>query len=419
MFFGGGGGFPGMHPGMGGGGGPPPDTEEYYKVLGVDKNVDSKSLKKAYRKMAMKHHPDKGGDEATFKAISEAYDVLSDPEKRDLYDKYGKEGVEQGGGGGRSADDIFSMFFGGGGRGRGRPSGPQKGEDVVHPLKMTLENLYCGRTVKLSINRQRVKYPKGMEASEAVTTCTTCRGRGAVMKMHQLGPGMIQQMQVRCQECNGQGKMYKKGVKVVKERKILEVHVEKGMKHGQKIVFAGEADEAPGMLAGDVVFVVQQKDHNLFKRKGADLIMEKEITLQEALCGYSFPLQHLDGRYLTINSGSGDITEPQSLKCVVDEGMPIHRSPFQKGRLFVFFKVVFPTSLTEPQQKVIASVLPGPSADVEMKVPSGEEVEEHTVIDADPAQFGKVAASAAHGAAYDSDDEDGGQQGQRVQCQQQ
>ena len=100
--------------------------------------------------------------------------------------------------------------------------------------------------------------------------------------------------------------------------------------------------------------------------------------------------------------------------------MPIHRSPFQKGRLFVYFKVVFPTSLTEPQQKVIASVLPGPSADAEMKVPDGEEVEEHTVMEISADQFGKVAASAAHGSQYDSDDEEGGGgQGQRVQCQQQ
>ena len=88
-----------------------------------------------------------------------------------------------------------------------------------------------------------------------------------MMRVQQLGPGMIQQMQVRCPECAGQGKQFKKGVKVVKERKILEVHVEKGMKHGQKITFAGEADESPGVLAGDVVFVVQQKDHELFKRK--------------------------------------------------------------------------------------------------------------------------------------------------------
>merc|ERR1740130_245387 len=271
-----------------------------------------------------------------------------------------------------------------------------------------MENLFCGRTVKLSINRQRVKYPKGMEPREAVTTCTTCRGRGAVMRVQQLGPGMIQQMQVRCPECAGQGKQFKKGVKVVKERKILEVHVEKGMKHGQKITFAGEADESPGVLAGDVVFVVQQKDHELFKRKGADLIMEKEITLQESLCGFNFPLQHLDGRYLTINSGKGDITEPQSLKCVVDEGMPIHRSPFQKGRLFVYFKVTFPTGLTEPQQKVIASVLPGSEEPEGMAPPDGEEVEDVHVIKIDPSQFGKVAASANHGSSYDSDDEEGG-----------
>mmetsp|Transcript_9012 Transcript_9012/g.25707 ORF Transcript_9012/g.25707 Transcript_9012/m.25707 type:complete len:418 (+) Transcript_9012:110-1363(+) len=416
MYFGGfpGGGFPGGH-GMGGmnGGGGEVDNSEFYELLGVEKTASAAEIKKAYRKAAIKHHPDKGGDEATFKAVSAAYDVLSDPEKRDIYDKYGKEGLEQGGGGGRNADDIFSMFFGGGGGG-GRRRGPQKGEDVVFPLKVTLEDLCNGKTKKLSVNRQRVKYPEGMDAESAVSECSRCRGRGIVMRTQQIGPGMIQQSQARCPDCNGQGKSYKKGVKVVKENKTLEVYIEKGMKHRQKIVFSGEADEAPGVLPGDVVIIVDQQSHDTFQRKGADLIMEKTISLKEALTGFSFAQKHPDGRTLIIKSNPGEIIKPNSLKCITDGGMPIHKRPFSRGRLFVLFRLEFPDKLTAPQVTALTAALPG---NVSTSNAKGDDIEEVTMFDSTPDQVGQISASAASQSAYDSEEEDGAG-GQRVQCQQ-
>ncbi len=416
MFFGGGGfpggGFPG-HPGMGGRGGEDVDTESFYKVLGLSKSASTSEIKKAYRKLAREHHPDKGGDEATFKELTEAYECLSDPEKRDLYDKYGKEGLEGGGRGG-GAEDIFSAFFGGGGgRGGGR-RGPQKGEDVVHPLKMTLENLCLGKTVKMQINRQRVKYPEGMSAESAVSDCTKCRGRGVVLRVHQVGPGMVQQVQTACPDCGGAGKTFKKGVKVVKEKKILEVHVEKGMKHRQKIVFSGEADEAPGCLPGDMIFVIDQVKHNTFQRKGADLAMEKKISLKEALTGFSFNQKHPDGRTLVIKSEPGQIIEPDSLRGITDGGMPIHKRPFSKGRLFVIFRVEFPKSLTDPQVTALKAALPGQTSTP--MVPEGDDVEEVQLLPAKAEDIGSIGASASTGNAYDSDDEEGGQRG--VQCQQ-
>lgn len=425
MFFGGGGGpFGGMpgQPGMRGGPRGEVDNEEYYKLLEIPKSADQAEIKKAYRKAAMKHHPDKGGDEATFKAISEAYDVLSNPEKKELYDKHGKEGLEQGGGGGPRGEDLFSMFFGGqgGGGGRGGPRGPPKGDDVVHPLKVTLENLCQGKTVKLSINRQRVKYPEDMTSETAVTECATCRGRGVVLRQVQIGPGMLQQMQSRCPTCGGQGKSYKKGVKLVKEKKILEVYVEKGMKHRQKIVFSGEADEAPGVLPGDVVFILEQQEHDVFQRKGADLVMEKKISLKEALTGFSFAQQHPDGRTLIIKSTPGDIVKPNSIKCVTDGGMPIHKRPFSRGRLFIVFRVEFPDKLTDPQVTALRAALPGDVSNSQMpkEHAEGEEYEENTFFDSTADQIGQIGASAAGGESYDSDEE--GQQGgaRPVQCQQ-
>lgn len=271
-----GGGMPGGMPGRGGGGGgggAPADTEKLYEVLGVEKSADAKEIKKAYRKLAVKHHPDKGGDEHVFKEINAAYEILSDEEKRALYDKYGLEGVEQGEVPSAGGEDLFSMFFGGGG-GR-RSAGPRKGPSIQHPIKVSLEDLYNGKTVKLAINRKVL-------VGDA-KTCSTCKGQGAVMEVRQIGPGMITQMQRACSDCGGQGTT----AKTKNERKVVEVHIEKGATHNQKVSFRGMADETPGRETGDVHFVIQEKDHELFKRKGADLLLMQEISVNQALTGYS------------------------------------------------------------------------------------------------------------------------------------
>ncbi|RHY05205.1 hypothetical protein DYB25_011070 [Aphanomyces astaci] len=151
MFGGGGGGFESFFGGgdpRGGGASKAADNSAYYETLGVPKTASAADIKKAYRKLALKNHPDKGGDPELFKDITVAYEVLSDPEKRELYDKYGEEGLQQGGGGGHPGADIFSQMFGGGG---GRPRGPQRGEDLTHPLKVSLEDLYNGKTKKISL----------------------------------------------------------------------------------------------------------------------------------------------------------------------------------------------------------------------------------------------------------------------------
>lgn len=404
--------------GMGGRSREPVDTQEYYDILGVTKEATSAQIKKAYRKLAIKNHPDKGGDPEKFKKISVAYDTLSDPEKKELYDKYGKEGVEQGGGGARNADDIFSMFFGGGGGGgRSRQRGPKKGKDVVHPLKVSLEDIYNGKVVKISVNRQRMKYPKGMDKDKAVQTCPQCDGRGFVIQVRRMGP-MIQQVQQQCPKCGGTGKIVAKGVKQVKERKILEVPIDKGVKNGRKVKFDGESDEHPGLLPGDVIFVVQEKGHSRFKRKGADLLMSKEINLCESLCGTKFIVKQLDGRELLISTEPGKVIKPGEIMCVEDEGMPYEGNPYTKGKLFIAFDVKFPTdgTLTPQQMQVLESVLPPRP---EQPEDDDDELELCTLTEVDKSQFGKSGASSGRNAYDDDDDDEMGGDGQRVQCAQQ
>lgn len=403
--------------GMGGRSREPVDTQEYYDILGVTKESTAAQIKKAYRKLAIKNHPDKGGDPEKFKKISVAYDTLSDPEKKELYDKYGKEGVEQGGGGARNADDIFSMFFGGGGGGGSRQRGPKKGKDVVHPLKVSLEDIYNGKVVKISVNRQRMKYPKGMDKDKAVQTCPQCDGRGFVIQVRRMGP-MIQQVQQQCPKCGGTGKIVAKGVKQVKERKILEVPIDKGVKNGRKVKFDGESDEHPGLLPGDVIFVVQEKAHSRFKRKGADLLMSKEINLCESLCGTKFIVKQLDGRELLISTEPGKVIKPGEIMCVEDEGMPYEGNPYTKGNLFIAFDVKFPTdgTLTPQQMQVLESVLPPRP---EQPEDDDDELELCTLTEVDKSQFGKSGASSGRNAYDDDDDDEMGGDGQRVQCAQQ
>jgi len=379
------------------------DTTKLYETLGVGKTADAKEIKKAYRKLAVKHHPDKGGDEQKFKEISAAYEVLSDEEKRAKYDKYGLEGLENEGGGGRSPDDIFSMFFGGGG---GRRSGPRKGESINHPIKVSLEDLYNGKTVKLAINRQVI--------IGNATMCEACDGQGAVMELRQIALGMVQQVQRKCPSCTDGYKC-----KTKKERKVLEVHVEKGMKNGQKIQFRGMADEKPNMEPGDINFIVQEKEHDLFKRKGADLLITKTLSLNEALCGFEWSLKHLDNREIVIKSRPGEVIKPETVggqpfvKIVSGEGMPSKGNPFVKGNLYVLFRVEFPTDgeLDEATVATLKKTLPDPS----MPVDYDEDEAEVCHLDAaDVKNFGKGGAET-HNDAYDSDDEDGQQ---NVECRQ-
>lgn len=409
--------------GMGGRGSQrgPVNNTEFYTVLGLEKDADEAAIKKAYRKLALKHHPDRGGNAEKFKEISLAYDVLCDPQKRKQYDQYGKDGIdESGGGAGHTPDDIFSMFFGGGGR--GGPSGPRKGEDMQHPIKVTLEDLYNGKTCRLAINRNKL-CPKcegrgGKQGAEK--NCASCHGQGVQVQYRQIGPGMVQKLQGTCPDCRGEGKvMLEKdkckecnGNKVVKERKVLEVVISPGMKNNQKITFSGEADEAPGILPGNIHFIVQEKEHAVFKRKGADLIVEKRLTLTESLCGFDFTLTHMDGRVLRLTSTPGKVTKHDALQVVEGEGMPHAGNPYSKGRLFFLFKVVFPDRLSEEVIRTLTTVLP-------VRVPpvlTGQEEECH-LNDIDPSMFGQDHTVGNRESYEDSDDEGRGGGQQRVQCQ--
>jgi len=403
---------------------------EYYERLGVEVDSNSEEIKKAYRKMAIKYHPDKNLDnpEAAekFKEISEAYEVLSDANKRELYNKYGKEGLKEGGFHAHSAADIFEQFFGqgfggifgGGGRGRG---GPVQGEDIVHQINVSLEDLYNGKTAKLAVTRD-VLCEKcsgtGSKKAGGNVRCTTCEGRGVRFIVKQIGPGMIQQMQTVCQDCSGKGEIIKEedkcedcqGKKVKKDKKVLEVHIEKGMRDDQKIVFAGMSNEAPGVEPGDVIFVLKQKPHEVFKRSGKDLYMEHTITLIEALAGTSLTVTHLDKRVLLVKTTEGDVIKPGDVRAIHNEGMPTHKDPFDKGQLIIKFDVQFPApgTLSKPQLKQLEGILPPRNPPPKVKKSEVEEV-----------VLTKVAVGQKGQQRENDEEEEDGRHQEGVQCRQQ
>ncbi|SCU84619.1 LAMI_0C08218g1_1 [Lachancea mirantina] len=401
-----------------------------YDLLGVSPSADDTQIKKAYRKAALKYHPDKNpSKEASekFKELTVAYEVLSDSQKREIYDQYGEEGLAGGGAGaggfgggfGGFGEDIFSQFFGGG---SSRPRGPQRGRDIKHEMSATLEELYKGRTAKLALNKQILcKSCEGRGGKEgAVKKCSSCNGVGVKFVTRQMGP-MIQRFQTECDVCNGTGDIIDpkdrckacNGKKIANERKILEVHIEPGMKDGQKIVFEGEADQAPNVIPGDVVFVVTQKPHKIFERKGDNLYCDIEVDLLSAIAGGEFAIEHLSGEWLKVSIVPGEVISPGLTKVIDGKGMPVQKYGGY-GNLIVKFKINFPENhfADEESLKKLEQILPPRTKPV---IPSNAEVEECVLSDYDPHKHsGK--SSYGRGQSYDSDEEEqaGGAEG--VQC---
>jgi DnaJ family protein A protein 2 len=331
---------------------PPPDPMGFYRLLGVEKTADTATIKKAYRTLAMQHHPDKGGDPEKFKELQRANEILSDPDKRTQYDHTGQVGNQE-------PPHAFHQMF------HGMPRGGTSKNNLDMRLKVSLADMYTGTTRSVSLRRRVICTDCKGKGGKNVTTCHRCHGKGIQIITKPIGPGMIQQIQVQCHDCRGTGELCESasrcvtchGNKVHEVDHLVVVTITKKTQVGDTLLFRNEGHQFPGTATGDVTICIECEEHPVFVRKGPHLFLQKSILLLDALVGFSFVFTHLDGRIFVIKSSPGTIYTDGYYMVIRGEGMSCQRT---MGNLYIRFLVKFPTTLTEHARTCLPTLLPGP-----------------------------------------------------------
>ena len=353
---------------------------DYYEVLGVSKTATADELKKAYRKLAMKYHPDrnKGNAEAEekFKEVNEAYSVLSDETKRSQYDQLGPDAFEQaqqgggpggnpfgggfGGFSGSGMEDIFDMFFGGqGGRGgRASNAGPQRGADLRFDLEITFEEAAFGIEKEINLYRDEACghcHGNGAEPGSKIETCPECHGSGYVRFTQNTMFGQMVNERP-CSKCHGEGKIISepckecRGKGTVKKNKHLKVKIPAGVDNGSRLRVAGEGEAgAKGGPSGDLYVYLYVKPHKFFERDGTTVLCEVPINIVQATLGAEIKVPTLDGQ-VTMKVPEG--TQPGKVLRLKGKGIPILRGGM-RGDQLVRIKVVVPTKLSDKQKDAL------------------------------------------------------------------
>ncbi|CAD7939509.1 unnamed protein product [Amoebophrya sp. A120] len=358
-FGGGRGGGPGGFGGNGNGNGrSPPATKKLYELLGVSENSTEKEIKAAYKKKALQFHPDRGGSEEQFKEISKAYDVLSSPEKKKLYDVYGDAGLEQmeqgGAGGGPGmgmAQDPFDMFRDIFGQAAGGQMRTRRTQDIVQKVRLSLEDIYKGVTKDYQLQRHVLCEFCGGHGGSEVVACNQCGGVGRIEQQQRMGP-FVQFVQTECPKCRGAGMIVPPGKQcrpcrgkgIVEKKEFFQIHVPPTATTGYVQKFQGKADEALGFETGDLVFVVEEQRHATFHRVGQDLMIKKSLPLQDALCGFRFKIRFLDDEDVILESQPNQVVKPNDIWRIPGKGMPTSNGTF--GDLIVRFEILFPNTVT-------------------------------------------------------------------------
>ena len=360
------------------------EEKDYYKILGVERSATADEIKRAYKKVAIKYHPDRNpGDkeaEEKFKQAAEAYDVLRDPDKRARYDQFGAAGVNGAGGfGGFSADsmdinDIFRHFsdifsgsgfggFGGFGGGGGASHAVRKGDDMRMKVKLTLAEIATGVTKRFKLRKQ-VHCPEcggsGCEKGHAPETCETCHGRGFVLRTQRSMFGMMQ-TQAPCPTCHGEGTIIKHacshchGNGVVQGEEIVEIKIPAGVGEGMMINVPEKGNAAPrGGINGDIQVIIEEAPHPDLIRDENDLIYNLLLTVPQATLGDTVEVPTIDGKArIKIEPG----TQPGTALRLRGKGLPaVQGYGYGKGDIVVNISVYIPEHLTREEKDTISSL---------------------------------------------------------------
>ena len=359
-----------------------------YDTLGVTKSASETEIKKAYRKLALKYHPDRNKDnkeecESKFKEISSAYEILSDSEKRSNYDKFGLDAVNnmggpninpfdiftnmfgRDGGGGGQGGDIFSNMGGGGGMFSNMFGQGQQNVRVKHRLEkvnVTLEDIYNEKSFKINFKKRCICTNcdgSGGQNKTSVIICNSCEGSGHITKVVQIGPGMISQSTSKCYKCNGLGKSIKpgeicklcEGNKYINKNVSVTLELNKSITNGSKIVVSGGGDETVGTdKIGDLIFEIVVIPNDTFTRDKNNLMVTKTILLSEALCGCKFVIPHMDKRKLLVEIDT--VISPNMSKKLIGEGMN------SDSDMVIMFDIVFPINIDQQRRTYLKKLLP-------------------------------------------------------------
>jgi len=355
--------------------------KDYYKILGVEKSASQDEVKKAFRKLAHKYHPDKGtGNEAKFKEASEAYAVLSDEGKRQQYDTYGSAGPSMGGnggGGGFNAQDfggfdfsgfqngqgfdfgdIFGDIFGGGGG--GRRAQQKRGRDISIDIEVDFKDAIFGTTRKIHVSKTSVCSDcggKGAAKGTETVVCSACNGKGQVQETRNTFFGQFASART-CDACHGEGYVPKtkcgtcKGAGVVHKQEELTIEVPPGMENGEMIRYTGKGEAVKGGMAGDLYVKVHVKKHAMFRKEGTNLLADITIKLSDAILGADYPLETLDGN-LSVKIPEG-IQSGEVLR-IKGRGVPYGRGNV-RGDIYLTIRINIPKKLSRESRKAIEAL---------------------------------------------------------------
>jgi molecular chaperone DnaJ len=347
---------------------------DYYEVLGVSKGASEEEIKKAYRKLAIKYHPDKNPDDKSaedkFKEAAEAYEVLSDPEKRQRYNQFGHAGVggsagAGGYGGGMNMDDIFSQFgdifggafggFSGGGRSGGRRV--NRGSNLRVKVKLSLQDIAHGVEKKIKVNKHvSCKSCHGSGAKSGnYDACRTCNGSGVITRVQQTILGAMQ-TQTTCNVCQGEGKIIRDkcnschGDGIVREEEVISINIPAGVAEGMQLSMSGKGNAAQrGGINGDLLIVIEEEEHPHLKREGNHIIYNLGISFPDAALGTSVEIPTIDSKVkIKIDPG----TQSGKVLRLKGKGLP-DVNTYGKGDMLVEISVYTPTALTSEEKKLL------------------------------------------------------------------